>query len=1188
MMAGVGLPCNEAPNLELLATVHPDHTNSSRNSACDGAQPAPHLFGSRDPGSKSEWLAGLTGVSNLLELGVKLAWGLREELLYFKPARARPTQAATGHRGCLFPLPVQLPGNLKWSVADLKSCDFHALALDCWVAVGCAAINALYDSPNAGFARAPGKVHKAILVELKDKVRRFFEGDPCTLVSFEEVVRDLKDKKVSYSGEEVLAPYPLTAEQILKGLPPAGHGGSVPILPFLKGRTRFLMEHPEESLLDARDRGHAPCSAKVHIAKGSELEVFNLLASRGIISWFPDEKVFSDDRGQYLSGMFGVIKPGKFTESNLPVLRVIMNLIPVNGIFSVLRGDIQSLPSATGWLPLCLSEGEEITMSQGDMSAAFYLFSIPESWSPYFCFNFKVKGDLLGFSGSDRDKFFRPSCVVLPMGWSSSVGIMQAISREILLSKGLPPLLELKKDGAVPPWFAQVTSASTEARSWWQIYLDNFMSADVGGPPHGFGDVELQERAMKAWSMTGVLTAEDKQVLGSDSITELGVRVDGKNGLLGGSPDRFMRTALATIHHLLNPVWSKKEAQIILGRWVFLLQFRRAAMGALSRSWEVLERAWPNPREKDILHGELMMLLCLSPLIQMDLTATYDSEVTCSDASETGGAAAVSKGLTWSGRSLVSMKNDLRLLPIKCPILVVSLFNGIGGSFRAYDILGLVPEGRISVEICKHANRVTRTAWPGTMELLDIEKIDHAEVQRWASLWPHVEELHLFAGFPCVHLSSARAFRKNLEGEGSKLFWKLLEVLQWVQQVFSPFCKVKFCIENVASMDESARDEISSQLGICPVKLDPSDSLPYNRPRFAWVSEPIFEMEGLQLWSEKNYFRAYTTSREIDTKQWIRPGWTWEGGPNVKFPTFMKCIKRSAPPPKPAGLTRTDEATQSRWRSDEYRYPPYQYKSAFLLHHASLPPRVLDSSERELLMGFGPGHTLSCMSASEAKKSKRFLEDVRCSLVGDSFSVFSFAIVASSMAQAYAPRMTPDKIAGRLGLASGATVHPSVEVPLTRWLCYGGDVDKPVQDVEIVQHLGLTVNHTGSDVRIISGALLNQKSQAHASVKAMWWQWKQLFTVKWSQTSHINYLEMKMVLNTLLWKSRSITSIRKRWLHLEDSMVCLYILTKGRTSSHLLQPLANRIGAIQLAMGSFLLHAHVGSAENPTDKGSRL
>ena len=47
--------------------------------------------------------------------------------------------------------------------------------------------------------------------------------------------------------------------------------------------------------------------------------------------------------------------------------------------------------------------------------------------------------------------------------------------------------------------------------------------------------------------------------------------------------------------------------------------------------------------------------------------------------------------------------------------------------------------------------------------------------------------------------------------------------------------------------------------------------------------------------------------------------------------------------------------------------------------------------------------------------------------------------------------------------------------------------------------------------------------------------------------------------------------LNKRWLHLEDSVVCLLILSKGRTSSHLLQPLCRQIGAVQLAAGSVLM-----------------
>jgi hypothetical protein len=158
---------------------------------------------------------------------------------------------------------------------------------------------------------------------------------------------------------------------------------------------------------------------------------------------------------------------------------------------------------------------------------------------------------------------------------------------------------------------------------------------------------------------------------------------------------------------------------------------------------------------------------------------------------------------------------------------------------------------------------------------------------------------------------------------------------------------------------------------------------------------------------------------------------------------------------------------------------------------------------------------------------------------------------------------------------------------MTRWLSYGGDGTQyhPLQ--ELSQHLGLSVNHTGSDVKINSGLVFGGKNAAHSSARAWWWQWKHLFKVRWLFKSHINFLEMKMILNTILWKARDVSKINKRWLHLEDSMVCLFILSKGRTSSHLLQPLVNKIGAVQMAMGATLLHAHVRSEENPTDEASR-
>ena len=67
---------------------------------------------------------------------------------------------------------------------------------------------------------------------------------------------------------------------------------------------------------------------------------------------------------------------------------------------------------------------------------------------------------------------------VLPMGWKSAVGVMQAIHRGVLLSGGgfggkLPGTAELKKTAPLP------TSADQRCKEAWEVYLDNFAMAEV-------------------------------------------------------------------------------------------------------------------------------------------------------------------------------------------------------------------------------------------------------------------------------------------------------------------------------------------------------------------------------------------------------------------------------------------------------------------------------------------------------------------------------------------------------------------------------------------------------------------------------------------------------------------------------------------------------------------------------------
>lgn len=108
--------------------------------------------------------------------------------------------------------------------------------------------------------------------------------------------------------------------------------------------------------------------------------------------------------------------------------------------------------------------------------------------------------------------------------------------------------------------------------------------------------------------------------------------------------------------------------------------------------------------------------------------------------------------LTWSGHSLCRHLRDRRNGAVECPIVVISLFNGIRGAFRIYDVLGIAVMGKISIDISRDANRTTRSTWPEVMEYHNVEDISLEDVRKWANEFPRAVEVHVWGGFPCVHL----------------------------------------------------------------------------------------------------------------------------------------------------------------------------------------------------------------------------------------------------------------------------------------------------------------------------------------------------------------------------------------------------------------------------------------------------
>eukprot|EP00438_Fugacium_kawagutii_P001268 Skav224316 [mRNA] locus=scaffold227:472719:474416:+ [translate_table: standard] len=554
---------------------------------------------------------------------------------------------------------------------------------------------------------------------------------------------------------------------------------------------------------------------------------------------------------------------------------------------------------------------------------------------------------------------------------------------------------------------------------------------------------------------------------------------------------------------------------------------------------------------------------------------------TCSDASLTGGAVAVSTELDQSGVNFLSSQTHCHA-PEQVPVLLVSLFHGIGGSSRCYDVAGGEVLHTIAADCHGPANRVCSRRWPETVIYLDVKRITKEVLSEALEKFPGCKQVHVWAGFPCVDLSSAKLNRLNLEGSESSLFFEVLRILDILLEIKGD-ALLYFFIENVSSMDTAARDEISRFLKVTPIKLNPANQVPMNRPRFCWSNFSFFEVPGIKLVPNDGYVDLEVTGSWPPAEAWLEEH-CQQARDDIAYPTFMKCIRRSRPPPAPAGLSRCDVPTRDRWQSADFKFPPYQFKAEYLIHdYINQADRLLVASEREVLMGFGKGHTSIALSASRAKQSPQQLEDERCSLIGDSFAVPSFGIIACYAVHKFEH---VDRVSNRLGLPPGFKLHHRFIWPIGGHGPFSDIGEFKVVDLNL--HLLQRTNHTGSDVRIVSGEIMNPKVFPRQSVDPAWWKWTPVFNTIWSFVEQINALEIRSIYLTLLWKLKQRGLCNRRVFHLADSSyVSLSILSKGRTGSRQLQPLCRKIASLLLAAHVLLVLGHVDSSVNPTDAASR-
>ena len=251
----------------------------------------------------------------------------------------------------------------------------------------------------------------------------------------------------------------------------------------------------------------------------------------------------------------------------------------------------------------------------------------------------------------------------------------------------------------------------------WQIYIDNFDLLEIWS----LADIELVLRrgqqvpsefqlALRAeYDRRNIARSTEKTVVRALRAPALGYEFIGDEGVLTVPSRSVRRLVQLTIWMLSKRRVSRKMLQILLGRWTRQFLLRRAGFCLLQQSWQLVTK-WPQKPKRwaPSLRAELLMCLSWLPLLQSDLRVAVDPLVTASDASLDGGAVCVGRRLTSAGRSAATSLLRQPSSVVAEGLLVISLFDGIGGARRALDVLGVRPALTVAVEKNDKASRLVQ------------------------------------------------------------------------------------------------------------------------------------------------------------------------------------------------------------------------------------------------------------------------------------------------------------------------------------------------------------------------------------------------------------------------------------------------------------------------------------------------
>eukprot|EP00435_Cladocopium_sp_Y103_P040117 s199_g10.t2 len=852
--------------------------------------------------------------------------------------------------------------------------------LKAWHALAVLGLNYLYGDRAKETSPCPGSqataAQEKALVRIWDMMKVFFDdkdkvGVPRT--PLHEWENEIKDMSISYTGEVVEKAKWVTLRQILPGLPSPKHGGLVDILAVLPEDLADTMRHPERLL---KTDWPEPMPRPRVMCEDKEWDlVVEALYQRGFVT--PVDQFVQISGEHVLNGIFGVPKPGKTLPTGEDVLRLIVDLRASNWLMHQIDGDCQTL--AASFQRIFVGEDQQLLVSGEDLVSAFYLFALPATWAKYMV-------------------------LAKPVAGGAGLSALAEISRTAVF-----PLLE-------------------EGCAAWSIYLDDTSILEVvsgkAAQELAGRSPEEQTRLKQAYGWWGIPTNPEKALMRCKQAERLGALLDGPRGILRTTTKRCLELASLGSWVRKHSQVGRKALQVYAGKAVHILQFRRCLFASLEVIFRCIAHGGPEVPVSEELCTEMLVLEVLLPLTQCNLKAKIDPVVTASDACETGAGVCYASRLSRAGKEEAEKLlegdppekgaaiGDPTKLNSEEKVLVIDLFAGLGGFTLALQKAGVEYHHLGVVEKDAACRRLMRRAHPGAQFFSDIEKFGKSEILSLVKKIPVITGIAVGGGSPCQGLSMLSSKRQHLKDERSKLFYEASRVFKDVEAVAAEMkLWVLKLLENVISDREDIR-EMNRELKMDALMVDSQYLSRARRPGLFWVSVVLSEEEDVERVEHRDYTQLIYRAEQEPLELFLTEGAEWEGGlrsEKLKFPTFTRAIVRKKPSPDPAGLGDTPDGARARWEGDQFRYRPYTYRDEYMILTPACELRPLNAQEREVLMGYQPGHCMRLLKKPpETPEEKRAAEDLQCSALGNSFHTNAVAclcrkgareIVQSSMAQ---------------------------------------------------------------------------------------------------------------------------------------------------------------------------------------------